>query len=213
MLRLLLIICVGFGAYQLYQKGWPGKSVGAVDKTGKPAVVLVVAPDCGDDCDSIRTLLKSRGIAFEEISLAGPDGAPAENKYGVNSYPTTLIGKLRLEGNDPARITSALAEAYGDQVLGRMERVAMAGHFDGAGKPKVVLYGTQWCGYCKTQRELFAAKAIAFDDVDVEASDAGKLAYDSLKGAGYPLTYVGYRRFAGFQEQEILAAVDELVRK
>ena len=215
MLRLLLLICLGFGAYQLYHKGWPGSSAsaGAFDRSGKPAVVLAVAPGCGDACDSIRSLLQARGMAFEEISVTGPDGAPLDNKYGIKGYPTTLVGKLRVEGDDLGRVTGALAETFGDQMLGRMERSAMAGHFDSAGKPKIVLYGTKWCGYCTAQRELFAAKGIGFDDVDVEASHAAKLAYDSLKGTGYPLTYVGYRRFSGFQETEILAAIDELVGK
>ncbi len=213
MFKVLFLICLGFGAYQLHQKGWFGKSTGAVDANGKSAVVLVVGPDCGDPCESIRSLLTARGVPFEEVNLAGPDGAPVANKYGVNSYPTTLIGKLTVSGNDLSRITSALAETFGAEMLGRMERVAMAGHFDSQGKPKVVLYGTQWCGYCKEQRELFAAKGIAFDDVDVEASDAGKVAYGALKGTGYPLTYVGYRRFSGFQQEEILQAVNELVKK
>lgn len=49
-----------------------------------------------------------------------------------------------------------------------------------------------------------------FDDVDVEASQASGLAYAALKGNGYPLVYVGYRRFSGYTEQEILATIAEL---
>jgi hypothetical protein len=36
------------------------------------------------------------------------------------------------------------------------------------------------------------------------------LAYQVLKGIGYPLTYVGVRRFSGYNEQDILAAIAEL---
>lgn len=213
MFRILIVLAVIFGVYQIYTKGWQGASSTALDKDGKPAVVLVVGPNCGTPCDSVRKLLDSRGVAVEEIDVAGPDGAPVDNKYGINTYPTTLIGKVKIQGDDLARIGAVLAETYGEQMLGRAERLSMAGHFDAQGKPKVVLYGTAWCGYCKKQRELFAEKGIAFDDLDVEVSSSAMSAYQNLNGQGYPLTYVGYRRFDGFHEDDILAAIDELSAK
>lgn len=209
MLRWLIIAAFIFGAYQLYHKGFPGHG-GALDKNGKAMVVLFVGPGCGEHCDGVRGLLKARGMRFEEIDVTGPDGAPVPNKYGVSGYPTTLIGKVQVQGADLPRITAALAEQFGKDALSRSEQMVMDGHFDAGGKAKVVLYGTKWCGYCKAQRELFAAKNIPFDDIDVEASEAAMLAYSALKGSGYPLTYVGYRRFDGFQEGPLLAAVDEL---
>ncbi len=213
MLRWLIVAAFAFGAYKFYQKGLPGTDGGALDKNGKALVVLFVGPGCGEHCDGVRELLKARGMRFEEIDIAGPDGAPVDNKYGINSYPTVLIGKTQINGNDGPRISAALAEHFGKASLSRAEQMAMDGHFDAGGKAKVVLYGTKWCGYCKAQREFFAANNIPFDDVDVEASDAAMLAYNALKGSGYPLTYVGYRRFAGFQEGPLLAAVEELAGK
>lgn len=210
MFRILIVLAVIFGAYQLYNKVWLGKASTAFDKDGKPRVVLVVGPECGDVCGSVRELLESRKVAFEEVDIAGPDGVPVQNKYGISSYPTTLIGKTRIEGNDLGRINAVLAETYGEQVLTGAERVAMSRHFDAQGKPKVVLYGTAWCGYCKKQRELFAENNIAFDDLDVETSSSAASAYQGLKGRGYPLTYVGNRRFDGYQQEEILAAIEEL---
>lgn len=213
MLRILIVLAVIFGVYQVYTKGFQGSSSSALDKDGKPAVVLVVGPDCGEHCNSVRKLLDSRGVAFEEIDIAGPDGAPVENKYGITTYPTTLIGKVKILGGDLPRINAVLAETYGDQMLSRAERSSMAGHFDAQGKPKVVLYGTAWCGYCKKQRELFDEKGIAFDDLDVETSTSAMSAYQGLNGQGYPLIYVGYRRFDGYHEDDILAAIDEVVKK
>jgi glutaredoxin len=210
MLKWLIVAAFAFGGYQLYHKGFFGNGAAAVGKDGKPLVVLFVGPGCGEHCEGVRELLKARGMRFEEIDVAGTDGAPVPNKYGVNSYPTTLIGKVQVQGADLPRITAALAEQFGKNALSRSEQVAMDGHFDAGGKAKVVLYGTKWCGYCKAQRELFAAQNIPFDDIDVEASDAAMLAYSALKGSGYPLTYVGYRRFEGFQEGPLLAAVGEL---
>ena len=213
MLRVLIVLALIFGVYQIYTKGWQGASSTPLDQDGKPAVVLVVGPGCGEHCKRVRSLLDSRGVVFEEIDVAGPDGAPVDNQYGITAYPTTLIGKVQIRGDDLARIGAVLAETYGAQMLSGAERSAMAGHFDAQGKPKVVLYGTAWCGYCKKQRELFGQKGIAFDDLDVETSSAAMSAYRGLEGRGYPLTYVGYRRFDGYQEADIMAAIDDLVKK
>jgi glutaredoxin len=185
-------------------------SAGAFDKSGQPLVVLFIGPNCGAPCDTVQSTLKERGVSFQEINVAGADGAPVSNKYGVNRYPVTLIGKQQIDGDDILGIGGALAEAYGPQTLPRMQRAAMANHFDANGRAKVIMYGTSWCPYCKQQREFFAANGVQFDDVDVEASRSSELAYQSLQGNGYPLTYVGYRRFSGYKEQEILEAISQL---
>jgi glutaredoxin 3 len=37
---------------------------------------------------------------------------------------------------------------------------------------RVVIYATQWCGYCERARRLFRRKGIEFEEIDVEG-DAG----------------------------------------
>ncbi len=211
MKKILVLALLAFAGYKLHQNGYSLLSPsGAFDKKGNPLVVLFVGPGCAQTCDNVVAILDKRNVKFEQISVAGPDGAPVSNKYGITRFPTTLVGKQEILGDDTTRITSALAEAYGKDVLTRTEQMAMNNHFDDQGKPKVVMYGTSWCPYCKQQREFFANNKIAFDEFDVEASKPNELAYNVLQGNGYPLTYVGYRRFAGFQEGQILTAIAEL---
>lgn len=213
MKKILLLALLAFAGYKLHQNGYSLLSPsGAFDKKGNPLVVLFVGPGCAQTCDNVVAILDKRNVKFEQISVAGPDGAPVSNKYGITRFPTTLVGKQEILGDDTTRITSALAEAYGKDVLTPTEQMAMNNHFDDQGKPKVVMYGTSWCPYCKQQREFFANNKIAFDEFDVEASKPNELAYNVLQGNGYPLTYVGYRRFAGFQEGEILTAISELAK-
>lgn len=213
MKKILVLALLAFAGYKLHQNGYSLLSPsGAFDKKGNPLVVLFVGPGCAQTCDNVVAILDKRNVKFEQISVAGPDGAPVSNKYGITRFPTTLVGKQEILGDDTTRITSALAEAYGKDVLTRTEQMAMNNHFDDQGKPKVVMYGTSWCPYCKQQREFFANNKIAFDEFDVEASKPNELAYNVLQGNGYPLTYVGYRRFAGFQEGEILTAISELAK-
>lgn len=211
MKKFLFLAVLVAAVYKFFPNSFPFLSTpGAFDKSGKPLVVVFLGPNCGAPCDTVQGILKQRSIAYQTMDVVGADGAPVRNKYGITRYPTTLIGKQEILGDDTPRITAALAEAYGMETLPRREQMAMANHFDAEGRAKVVLYGTSWCPYCKQQRAFFAANGVQFDEVDVEASQAGGLAYAALQGNGYPLVYVGYRRFSGYTEQEILAAIAEL---
>ena len=51
---------------------------------------------------------------------------------------------------------------------------------------------------------------LLYEKIDVEASKSNEMVYNILQGNGYPLTYVGYRRFSGLHEGEILTAIAEL---
>jgi glutaredoxin len=213
MKKIIVLALLAFAGFKFYQNGFSFSSTkGAFDKHGKPMVVLFDGPGCGEHCEKVRLELKRRGVVFDEIKVAGADGAPVSNKYGINSYPTTLIGKHEVRGDDLMQITSALAENYGKEVLTRMENMAMDNHFDTEGRAKVVMYGTSWCPYCKQQREYFAANKIPYEEIDVEQSKSNELLYSALQGAGYPLIYVGYRRFPGYKEEEIVIALKELAK-
>jgi glutaredoxin len=210
MKKFLLLAALVFAGLKLYQGGYlGGSSQGAFDAQGKPVVVLFVGPGCDDPCQKVRNVLRERKVSFQEIDVAGPDGAPVPNKYGIRNFPTTLIGDQQVLGDDLLRINSVLAETYGKVMLSRKESRVLDKHFDANGNAEVVMYATQWCGYCKQQREFFAANGIPYREIDVEASEANLFLYNSLEGRGYPLTYVGYRRFSGYQEHEILAAIKE----
>lgn len=209
MKRILLLALIAGGAFYAYKTGrLGGNGAGVFDKDGKPAVMLFTSAECGAGCDKIRNELKKRVATFEEVILTEPD-----RKYGVNAMPTVIAGKQRTVGDDVHKLAGMLGEVLGKDALTRRERIVLAAHFDEQDKPKVVLYGTKWCGYCKAQRELFQEKNIPFEDIDVEASEAGLMSYNALAGSGYPLTYVGYRRFDGVREADILAAIKELKDK
>ena len=210
MKKILLLAILVFAGYKFHQNGYSFNRTTAVGKDGNPLVVLFVGPGCDAHCDNVRDLLSKRGIDYEEIDVAGPDGAPVLNKYCINRYPTTLIGNQEILGDDLMRITASLAEAFGSKVLTPGERMATDQHFDSQGRGKTVMYATSWCPYCQKQREYFADNNIQYEEIDVEASESNRLLYQSLQGNGYPLTYVGYRRFSGYNETALLKAVDEV---
>lgn len=69
-----------------------------------------------------------------------------------------------------------------------------------ARRGKVVMYSTQWCGYCKKARNYFRKNKIPFVEYDTEASEKGKRDYKALNGSGVPIIPVGKRRMNGFSE-------------
>ncbi|MFJ4141350.1 glutaredoxin family protein [Pseudomonas sp. NPDC089734] len=72
---------------------------------------------------------------------------------------------------------------------------------------KVVMYATEWCGYCKQTRRFLDSKGIAFTEYDIEKSAEGRKAYEALGGRGIPLLDVNGTLIRGFSPDEILAAL------
>ena len=54
----------------------------------------------------------------------------------------------------------------------------------------VVLYATDWCGYCKKARDFFRQHNIAYVEYDIEKSAEGKSQYDQLRASGIPIVVI-----------------------
>lgn len=207
MKKLIILAVLVFGGYQLYSHGFLDslpflKKPGAFNAAGKPVVRLFVGPGCEAPCGALESLLQDRKLAFERIDVSSPEGA----QFGVRKYPLLQIGNATA-GGSRIEIVALLAQQLGPEVLSRGERLAFQTHFDDDGRALVVLYGTEWCGYCKKQRAFFESQGIPFIELDPEKSEAARTLYNLLDGNGFPLTYVGYQRFDGYKEREIKDAV------
>ena len=71
---------------------------------------------------------------------------------------------------------------------------------------EVVLYATQWCGYCAKTREFLDERGIAFTEHDIEKSAEARHAYQALGGRGVPVLKVNGKVIHGYDPQGILAA-------
>jgi glutaredoxin len=69
----------------------------------------------------------------------------------------------------------------------------------------VTLYSATWCVHCKRARSYFNANGIRFNEVDVEATEAGRNEFADLGGGGVPLILVGDRGMRGFDERALQA--------
>ncbi|MHA3734944.1 glutaredoxin family protein [Pseudomonas sp. Eth.TT006] len=72
---------------------------------------------------------------------------------------------------------------------------------------RVVLYATDWCGYCKQTKRFLDSKGIAFKEFDIEKDAEARKAYEALGGRGIPLIDVNGTLIRGFDPDEILAAL------
>jgi glutaredoxin-like YruB-family protein len=75
---------------------------------------------------------------------------------------------------------------------------------DGA---KVVIYSTDWCGYCRKAKAFFREQGIAYVDYDIEKDAEARREFERLEGRGVPLIVIGNEVIRGYDEQAILPAL------
>lgn len=206
---LLLIAGAAYWGYRHFDSFMAGP--GSFDGSGKPTVLLFTMEGCGDLCGSVAADLRGRGIAFEEVNVSTDEGRSRIEKFGIMTVPLAVIGNSKVVGNDLPGLESALAEAYGMEVLSPLVRQVMQNHFDAQGKPQVVLYGTKTCPWCNKMREHLDGRKVPYQFQDVNRSSSTMRDFDALRGTGYPLLYVGYRRIIGFDTGLVDKTIKELL--
>lgn len=68
-------------------------------------------------------------------------------------------------------------------------------------RPTVVLYSTEWCGYCDAARKFFDKNGIQYTDMDIEKTTSGYEEHKRLGGKGVPLLVIGDEVIHGYSEQ------------
>ncbi len=78
---------------------------------------------------------------------------------------------------------------------------------------EIVMYSTTGCPYCAKVRAIFAEKGVKYTEYPVDTSAADYAEFKRLGGEYVPLLYIGERRIAGFREEAIRDAIDEVEKK
>jgi glutaredoxin len=73
---------------------------------------------------------------------------------------------------------------------------------------EVILYATEWCGYCQKTRELFKENNISFVEYDIEKSEKRLEEHKRLGGTGVPLLKINGKVIQGYRPQTILASLN-----
>jgi len=74
-------------------------------------------------------------------------------------------------------------------------------------KARVVLYATDWCGYCKATRRFLDQKGIAYREFDIEKNAEARKAYEALGGRGIPILDVNGTLIRTYDPDAIMAAL------
>jgi len=70
---------------------------------------------------------------------------------------------------------------------------------------EVVIYTTEWCGYCKKAKAFMDSKGVRYREVDVETSQDGRQEFAKLGGRGVPVILVGDQRMDGYDQGRLEA--------
>lgn len=197
MKKILIVAIIGVALFQFKSNFFSFSDEGAFDSKGNPAVWVFTFDGCGNACDSAIKTLEKRGIEYIEFDSMSDKGREQLKKIGATQslFPLIVSGNKHLVASREMNIVSFLAETLGDDVLYPAERNVMVGHFYDDNTPAVIMYGASWCGYCKKMREYFSENDIEYTELDAEGE--AQSAFMILKGNGFPLVYIGYRRIDG----------------
>jgi glutaredoxin len=109
-------------------------------------------------------------------------------------------GRVQYSEKPPAGAQSSTVQQRVSSVGGNAGGAAQPA----AAKAAVKLYSTDWCGYCRQARQLFARNGIAYIELDIEKSEAAKAEYKGLGARGVPVILVGSARMNGYNEPQLV---------
>lgn len=73
---------------------------------------------------------------------------------------------------------------------------------------KVVIYTTAWCPYCKKLKQYLQQHQVAYDEFDIENTDADRLRlFNQLEAPGIPKIVTAQGVYIGFDPDELNAAL------
>jgi glutaredoxin len=210
----MLLIAIGVG-FWFWDKGeLPFMSAaGAYDEGGNPVVWIFTVKNCGQPCQQGLDGLDRRQVEYEEKQIDLNNDADENVKLwktlrNDNSFPLIVAGKEKVIGSSRPAMAGILGINFGDKYLSRTEKRYFKEHFYADGSPRIVMYGADWCPYCKKLREEFDANDVDFIEIDVEKSGEMQTMAETMEIYGYPATWVGYTRVNGSD----LKAVNAVLR-
>ncbi len=84
-----------------------------------------------------------------------------------------------------------------------------AGVDEQTGAPRVEIYTTPSCAYCKMLRKYLQARGIEYIEHNINATQESRAAFYASGAHGVPVVVIGARRIQGFNPLRIEAALRE----
>ena len=83
---------------------------------------------------------------------------------------------------------------------------------DATTTPKIIIYSTSWCGFCRTEKQYLDSRKIPYISKDVEEDEAAyKELMEKTQGnySGVPMTDIGGDMILGYDRQKIDEAIEK----
>jgi len=204
-MRLLVILSIVGGLFYAYnQQMIPGLNtpVSAYSDSGEAKIILYTSKDCGSACSDIVKELRQRRAKFEEVQLPYYDPEdPLTQQYeahgGSGRLPYMVSGDNHGVVSMEYEVAAQLALTFGEKYLKSHEKKLYKKHFDASGNPIVVMYGAQWCGYCRKLEKELVADNVEFIEIDLDGHHNKKAIARTMHIGGYPTSWYGFRRVGG----------------
>jgi glutaredoxin 3 len=75
-------------------------------------------------------------------------------------------------------------------------------------EPKVIVYSTSWCVFCRMAKEYFKSKGVLYREVDVEHDvEKARELVERTGQAGVPVIEIGTETILGFDRPQIDSAL------
>ena len=75
-------------------------------------------------------------------------------------------------------------------------------------RPRVEIFVTSWCPYCRALEGFLASRGIAYTKYDIEKSPQARAAHARLGGGGIPVTRIGSEVIRGFDKARLLEVLN-----
>lgn len=73
------------------------------------------------------------------------------------------------------------------------------------GEAEVVLYVTDWCGWCARAKRLFEDKGVRYREIDIEAVEGARAEMRRRSGrTSVPQVFIGDRHIGGYDDTKAL---------
>lgn len=188
---------------------------GAFATTDKPEIIPAPARNVVRVIDPGQTKLKGANTVYttnvNELLKSGKSGKTAARPMPREAFETAALAQLPPGASSPRAgqhpPTAPVAAAPSARDAGVPTSAP--------GTPVVTIYGTSWCGACRTAREYFAERKIPFADKDVEQDPAAaselaqKAAKMGIPTDRVPILDVRGRLLLGFDRARVEALLGD----
>ena len=74
--------------------------------------------------------------------------------------------------------------------------------------PKVELYTTSWCGYCRQAKEFLTSQGVPFSEYDIEKNTEAARRFKKVNpSGGVPVAVIGGRKLVGYSQRAYAQAL------